>query len=76
MVTTPADDTHECPKNGCVRRVPAHQLMCPADWRSVPADLQSAVWRTWRGGRGKGTRAHLAAMEAAIDAVNGQETLF
>jgi len=66
------DDTHECPRNGCTRRVPAHMLMCRNDWYRVPGALRSAVWNAWDGGYGAGTPEHTAAITAAIDAVNGQ----
>jgi hypothetical protein len=65
-----ADDTHECPRRGCTRRVRPGRLMCPADWRAVPKPFQRAVWAAWADGRGAGTAAHRAAIRAAIDSVN------
>lgn len=61
---------HECPRNGCSRQVPAHMLMCRADWYSVPKPLRDAVWAAWRNGAGAGSPEHAAAIDAAIRAVN------
>jgi len=65
-----ADDdyTHVCPINGCQRQVPDHHLMCPRHWRTVPADVQRRLYRAWDRGRGRGTQAHIEAMDAAIHA--------
>lgn len=63
---------HECPRDGCTRPVDAGKLMCAEDWRQVPEPLQKAVYRAWNRGQGRGSRAHLAAMVAAIRAVNGK----
>jgi hypothetical protein len=71
-VTQPADDTHECPRNGCTRPVPPYQLMCTADWSTVPKAFQRAVWTAWRQSQGNGSPAHTAAIRAAINAVNGR----
>jgi hypothetical protein len=59
---------HECPIDGCTRRVPSHQLLCAPHWRAVPRDLQRALYRTWDNGRGAGTDAHNEAMHAVIHA--------
>jgi hypothetical protein len=70
---TPAphmDDTHECPRGGCTRRVPPHMLMCRADWHSVPRALRQAVWAAWDNGQGAGSPAHRAAITAAISSVS------
>lgn len=69
-MTQPADDTHECPRTGCTRRVGPGQLLCPQDWHAVPKPFQRAVWSAWQDGRGAGSRAHTAAIRAAINAVN------
>lgn len=60
--------THLCPVNGCHRRVRHSHLMCPTHWARVPRGLQDTVWRTFR--REPLGKLHLAAMRAAIDAVN------
>lgn len=60
--------THECPANGCTRRVAFDMLMCRTHWFMVPRPLQQAVWDTYYGGAG--TPPHVEAMGAAIDAVN------
>jgi len=64
------DDTHECPRDGCTRRVPPGMLMCRADWLRVPVPFRKALYAAWDSGRGAGTPAHRAAMLAAIQAVN------
>lgn len=64
------DSTHECPADGCNRRVAPGMLMCPADWRRVPGPVRRALWRAWDDGAGAGTPAHHAAMAAAIRSVN------
>jgi hypothetical protein len=62
--------SHQCPADGCTRRVPAHQLMCRTDWYRVPKPLRNAVYAAWRSGAGAGTPAHTAAILAAVKAVN------
>ncbi len=64
--------SHECPRNGCDAIVGDSVLMCKADWARVPEALQTVVDRAWGRGRGRGSPAHLAAMEAAIRSVNGE----
>ena len=64
------DDTHECPRNGCTRRVPPDQLTCPPDWHAIPKTFRRAVWTAWDDGRGDGSPAHTAAIRAAIRALN------
>jgi hypothetical protein len=61
---------HECPKTGCVKQIDYTMLMCARHWYQVPAPLRKAVWRAWRNGEGAGSAEHLAAVNAAIDAVN------
>lgn len=65
------DDSHECPKNGCDRRVPFHMLACRAHWYQVPKPIRDAVWRTYRD-PGMGSPEHGAAIRAAIGAMNGE----
>lgn len=67
------DDTHECPRGGCTRRVAAHLLMCPPDWGALPKPFRQAVWTAWQDGRGAGTPAHQAAVRAAIKAANRKQ---
>lgn len=63
------EEFHDCPIARCVQRVPHHQLMCRRHWRLVPAGEATAVYRTWRNGRGAGSEEHIEAMNAAIAAV-------
>jgi hypothetical protein len=63
------DDFHDCPIDRCVQRVPHHQLMCRRHWRMVPAADATAVYGTWRNGRGAGSEEHIEAMNMAIAAV-------
>lgn len=60
---------HKCPINGCTTMVPHAKLMCPTHWFLVPAELGNAVYRTYR--QQAGGEAHVAAMKAAVDYVNG-----
>ena len=62
--------THQCPGLSCEAEVGVFQLMCPAHWCQVPEPLRRAVWGAWKHGAGAGTRAHTAAIRAAIAAVN------
>jgi hypothetical protein len=63
--------SHECPADGCKRRVGTAMLMCRTDWFRVPKPLRNAVWAAWREGAGAGSPEHQAAISAAIRAVNG-----
>ena len=64
--------SHPCPA-GCGRTVnDDDKLMCSEDWKRVPKPLQNAVYRAFDYGRGRGSAAHLAAVKAAIRAVNGE----
>ncbi len=64
-------DTHECPADGCRRRLGFGVLMCGCHWRMVPRDLQREVYRTWARGRMPDPVAYMAARQAAVFAVNG-----
>ena len=64
------DTTHECPKDGCTRRIPQSQLACRTHWYQVPAELRSAVWHAWANGLGAGTPEHMRAITAAVAALN------
>jgi hypothetical protein len=61
---------HDCPANGCMRRVAAHMLMCRPHWYMVLAPLRSDVWNAWADGAGAGTAEHWRAIIAAVRAVN------
>lgn len=62
--------SHQCPREGCTEDVPTEKLACPADWARVPKPLQRAVYRAYRHGEGVGSPEHIAAMDAAIAAMN------
>lgn len=62
--------SHTCPVARCSTTVPDHLLMCGPHWRSVPLELQRAVYRAYRRGDGVGTEALADAQQAAIAAVN------
>lgn len=62
---------HACPGPLCRGKaeVPAEQLMCGRDWAALKEGARPvarALWSTWAYGRGAGTPAHQAAMQAAI----------
>lgn len=63
-------DTHLCPVRGCRFEVPNDKLLCPADWRLVPARAKKAVNDAWDNGAGEGTDRLVDAQMAAISAVN------
>jgi len=62
--------THRCPADGCDKQVGPLLLMCGWHWHMVPKHLQRAVYSAWDHGAGAGTKAHAAACDAAIQAVN------
>jgi hypothetical protein len=43
--------------------------MCGGCWFSLPKAIRDKVWRTWAGGRGKGTPEHDDAMLEAVAAL-------
>lgn len=61
--------SHFCPPARCGEEVPDDQLMCRTHWCMVPKPLQRAVYSAWAGGTGAGSKAHTAAIQAAIKAV-------
>lgn len=61
---------HQCPIDSCQVEVAARRLMCVRHWAMVPGPLGTAVYAAWKQGRGAGTEEHIAAMQAAIDAVH------
>ncbi len=63
---------HDCPATGCPRRVGQRMLMCRPHWFTVPKALRDAVWDAYAGGLGAGSPAHLAAVSAAVEAVNAK----
>lgn len=65
--TAESAPTHQCPRKGCTNRVVQNRLMCGGCWFSLPKAIRDTVWRTWQGGRGKGTEAHDQAMLMAIE---------
>ncbi|MGH3189412.1 MAG: hypothetical protein ACRDPY_08615 [Streptosporangiaceae bacterium] len=70
MTGLAASLTHECPAPVCTDQVDPDMLMCPAHWRQVPKPIRRAVWIAWNRGAGAGSRAHVAAMRAAIGALS------
>lgn len=45
--------------------------MCREHWYQVPYMLRNRIWATWNNGHGAGSEAHLQAIAAAIEALNG-----
>lgn len=73
MTTATAQEaTHPCPARLCPRSVPMHLLMCGIHWRMLPPAYQHAVNAAYRGGRGLGSPALVAAQRTAIRYVNDQ----
>lgn len=42
------DGEHPCAAPGCLKRVPADHLMCPAHWGELPDSIRAAVEKAWR----------------------------
>ena len=61
--------SHTCPARGCTASVPFERLACVRHWRMVPAPVQRAVYAAWRS---QDMVAHVAAMQAAIEAMSGK----
>lgn len=66
----------ECPvregtPDQCKATVRPGHLMCANHWRQVPKDVQTEVWRTWRGWERASTDdrwdAYMVARQAALD---------
>lgn len=67
---------HMCHAKGCKKPIPPKLLFCLRHWRMVPADLQKAVWATYRKGQEidkKPSQEYLEIARAAIDAVATKE---
>lgn len=68
--------SHHCHAKNCPKVVPPSKLMCLKHWRMVPAEIQRAVWATYRPGQEsdkKPSREYLEAARAAINAVAAKE---
>lgn len=67
---------HRCAADGCAVMVPHRMLMCLADWRRVPLDIQREVNRRYRPidaeGRAAPSPAYVVAVGLAIKAVREQ----
>lgn len=61
------DTTHECPREGCPRRVPSFQLACKRHWFTVSPATRRWVNAAYRGGTAD---EHRHAMAAAIREMN------
>jgi hypothetical protein len=70
---------HYCHVSGCKIQVAPKYLMCMGHWRRVPADLQRAVWRTYRPGQEvtkDPSPEYLAAAKAACEFIEGVQTVW
>lgn len=65
--------THECPKDGCTRRVPHEQLACRNHWYRVSVTTRGRVNAAYRG-PGPGSDEHLAAIGQAVIEMNGRRS--
>lgn len=63
------DETHECPRNGCTRRVRPNLLACGQHWALVSPKTQRQVYLAYRG-RATNPGQHLDAMATAIAEMN------
>lgn len=69
-------DQHHCHAKGCRKITKPEMLMCFAHWKMVPAELQKAVWATYRPGQcddKKPSEAWHKAADAAIAYVAKRE---
>lgn len=64
--------SHKCPKKGCETDVADDKLTCKEHWFLIPRPLRTAVWRAWDNERGAGTPEHIAAIAAAVRALNAE----
>lgn len=58
---------HECPRNGCVRRVGDEMLACRTHWYLVSPATRRRVWTTYKAGD---VDEHREAMADAISEMN------
>lgn len=68
---------HHCHARGCSSTCPPEHLMCRRHWAMVPANLQRAVWNTYRPGQcddKQPSQAWHAAADAAIASVAAAES--
>lgn len=61
------DKTHPCP--GCSAPAPARKLACTACLAKVPPPLMRAMYASWAGGKGQGSKGYARAREAVIAAM-------
>lgn len=73
--TVPGELAHHCHARGCTKSVRPELLMCVRHWRMVPANVQRAVWRTYRQGQCDDKRPSDAWHVAANAAVGAVATL-
>lgn len=62
---------HRCPIDGCETRIAWDLATCRDHWRLVPRELAALLYRTWKRGRGYGTKAHSDALDLCVTHVNG-----
>lgn len=62
------ETTHECPADGCTRRVRREQLACRNHWFRVSKATRERVWEAYRTGSGD----HGDAIVQAITEMNSQ----
>ena len=66
--------THSCPIPACGVTLPTSKLMCSRHWHMLAGPLQLAVNVNYNRGGGVGTPGHVAAKNAAIEAVTAKAT--
>lgn len=63
------DGKHQCPYNGCGRRVSMQYLACRAHWMKVPAHLRSALYEAYASAP---PAEYLAIREQCVAAMNAR----
>lgn len=66
-----------CPIDNCDKSVPSDKVMCGRHWKTVPRELQRAVYRTWNARLKRrdvcAIDEHEKAKTAAIDVATAAE---
>lgn len=66
-----ADNTHECPADGCSRRCPPAMLGCRTHWFKVSTATRQALQRAWA--HAPFTDRYFAARDAAVAEMNAAQ---
>lgn len=65
--------SHDCPKQGCTKRVEDGFLSCSTHWFTVSRATRNEVWEALHA-YGKGSPEHTAAISKAVTEMNERGT--